>query len=216
MNIYKILDLTLPLTNEVPIYPGDPIPSIKPATTIEKEGYNTHFVHIGSHTGTHVDAPYHFRKDGDTMDKSPLAYFAGEGVLISVTGKQEAEAITLPDVEPFLEQLAPGKIALFHTGWSTYVGEEKYYNHPYIHISVIEEMLKRGIRTFFIDALNVDPPDGSFFPVHEAITAVNGIIGENFTNFDQIDFVHPFIVAFPLNIKGSDGSPVRAVALKLR
>jgi kynurenine formamidase len=81
-------------------------------------------------------------------------------------------------------------------------------------IEVIQAMIDRGIRTFFIDALNIDPPDGSAFPAHEAITAVNGIIGENFVNFEKIDFADPYIIALPLCLPGVDGSPVRAVTVE--
>jgi kynurenine formamidase len=75
-------------------------------------------------------------------------------------------------------------------------------------------MICRGIRTFFIDCINIDSTGGTSFPVHDAIAAVNGIIAENLTNFAGIDFEDPLICAFPLRIVGSDGSPVRAVAIQ--
>ncbi|BCU81436.1 cyclase [Polycladomyces abyssicola] len=211
----KIVDLSIPLTNDTPIYPGDPQPNIRVAATIENEGYNVHYVHIGSHTGTHVDAPYHICPNGKKIDQSDLHLFIGTGVVIPVLGKGEQEAIVLDDVEAYLDQLSPGKIVLFYTGWSQYAGEEKYFRHPYVHVDVIQEMIKRGIRTFFIDAINIDLTGGTSFPVHDAIAAVNGIIGENLTNFGAIDFPDPLVCAFPLPIAGSDGSPVRAVAIKV-
>jgi kynurenine formamidase len=215
MNIKRIVDLTLPLHNDLPIFPGDPKPDIRPATTIETHGYNTSFLHIGSHTGTHVDAPFHFLAAGEKMDQSSLSKFIGEGVVIPAAGKKGGEAVTLEDAGPYLDRLGPGKMVLFHTGWTKYVGKESYFHYPYIDISVIVKMLDLGVRTFLIDALNVDPPDGEAFPAHEAITAVNGIIGENFANFDQIDFDSPLIVTLPLKVVDGDGSPVRAVALEL-
>ncbi|GEN35620.1 cyclase [Aneurinibacillus danicus] len=215
IKIDKIVDLSLPLTNDTPIYPGDPEPNISVATTLENEGYNLHYVHLGSQTGSHVDAPYHFSNEGQRIDESDLRLFVGTGVVIPVTGKGEEEEITLQDVEPYLDQLAPGKIVLFHTGWSQYAGEEKFFRHPYVHIDVIHEMIRRGIRTFFIDTINIDRTGGTEFPVHDAVAEVNGIIAENLTNFGAIDFPNPLISAFPLRIIGSDGSPVRAVAMKI-
>lgn len=214
MKYTKIVDLTIPLTNNTPIYPGDPVPLIQQAASISQDGYNVSTLELGSHTGTHVDAPYHIISEGNRMDEAPLEQFMGEGVVIDVRGKKAGTAITLSDIEPFLTKVNPGIIVLFHTGWSHYTDSEEYYNHPYIELEVIETLLKQGVHTFFIDALNIDPPDGSSFLCHEAITAANGIIGENFTNFDQIDFEHPFIIALPLKLAGIDGSPVRAVALK--
>jgi kynurenine formamidase len=214
MNIGKIVDLSVPVTNETPVYPGDPAPNIFPAATISKEGYNVSKLEIGSHTGTHVDAPFHIHSKGSRMDEVPLDEFIGEGVLIDVTNKNPCSGISLKDVHVNLPFLGPGKIALFHTGWSKYMGTDKYFSHPYVELEVVQEFLKRGIRTFFIDAVNIDPPDGRSFACHEAITGVNGIIGENFTNFDQIDFDKPLILALPLKLTGLDGSPVRAVAIK--
>ncbi|MCF6093502.1 cyclase family protein [Microaerobacter geothermalis] len=213
--VQKIIDLSMPLTNNTPVYPGDPQPKISIATTIEKEGYNLHYVHIGSQTGSHVDAPYHFCNHGQRIDESDLRLFIGTGVVIPVTGKGEQEEITLQDVEPYLDQLAPEKIVLFHTGWSRYAGEEKYFRHPYVNVEVIDKMIRRGIRTFFIDAINIDLTGGTSFPVHDAIAAVNGIIAENVTNIESIDFPNPLICAFPLKIVGVDGSPVRAVAIQM-
>ncbi|WP_282201405.1 cyclase family protein [Collibacillus ludicampi] len=215
MKIKKIVDLSLPLTNDTPIYPGDPQPNISVATTIEKEGYNLHYVHIGSQTGSHVDAPYHFCDHGERIDESDLRLFIGTGVVIPVTGKGEQEEITLDDVETYLDRLAPGKIVLFHTGWSQYAGEEKYFRHPYVSVEVVDEMIRRGIRTFCIDAINMDVTGGTSFPVHDAVAAVNGIIAENMTNFESIDFPDPLITLFPLKIAGADGSPVRAVAIEI-
>lgn len=211
----KVVDLSLPLTNQTPVYPGDPEPNISVATTIANEGYNLHYVQIGSQTGSHVDAPYHFCNSGERINESNLSLFIGTGVVISVVGKGEQDEIIMADVEPYLEKLEAGKIVLFHTGWSQFAGEEKYFRHPYVNSEVIEEMIRRGIRTFCIDCINMDITGGDSFPVHDAVAAVNGIIAENLTNFEAIDFEDPLICAFPLRIVGCDGSPVRAVAVDL-
>lgn len=215
ITIKKIVDLSIPITNDTPIFPGDPGLNIRPATTIEQDGYSVHYLHIGSHTGTHVDAPSHFQENGVTMDESDLRLFIGRGVVIDVTGKNEQEAIAVDDVAPYLERLKPGDIALIYTGWSQYLGEEKYFRHPYLTGEAVDAMLEKGVRTFLIDALNIDLTGGDEYPAHEKITAVNGIIGENFIHFDRIDFPDPLITAFPLKIKGCDGSPVRAVAIQI-
>ncbi|WP_240375987.1 cyclase family protein [Bacillus piscicola] len=216
MPFTKIVDLSIPLTSDTIVYPGDPEPDISQAASIEIDGYNVSKLIIGSHTGTHVDAPYHINPTGHRIDESPLEQFIGEGVLIDVTHKAPESGISFKDVETYLPLLHAGKIALFHTGWSQHLGTKHYYNHPYITKEVVEAFLKRGIRTFFIDALNIDPPDGSSFAAHDAITKANGIIGENFTNFAEIDFDKPLIIALPLKLTGLDGSPVRAIAAKTK
>lgn len=214
MRIKKIVDLSMDITNSTPVYPGDPEPDIRPAATIEQDGYNVSQVNFGSHTGTHVDAPVHINKNGQTIDEAGLVPFMGRGMIIDVTGKGPGDPITLEDIIPYLKRMDSEVIVLFYTGWSVFVGEERYYKHPYLSIEAVEAMLAKGVRTFLIDALNIDPPDGSSFGAHEAITEVNGIIGENLTNLEAVDFADPFIMALPLKLKGLDGSPVRAVAIE--
>ncbi|MCA0172183.1 cyclase family protein [Bacillus sp. RAR_GA_16] len=215
MKFKQIIDLSIPITLETPIYPGDPKPDIHPAAELDKDGYQVTQLNIGSHTGTHVDAPFHFQKEGERIDQSSLTKFMAPGLVIDVTGKEPGEEIRMSDVEDQIEHVAPGTIVLFHTGWSKHAGSETYFNHPYLSVTIINDLLKKGVTTFFIDALNVDPPDGTAFPVHEAITSVNGIIGENFCNFDKIEFENPLIIALPLKLEGLDGSPVRAVAVEV-
>ena len=215
MKFKKLVDLSIPITESTPIFPGDPKPCLKQVTAIEQDGFNVSTLQLGSHTGTHVDAPFHFLEDGLKMEEVPLRQFIGKGVVFDVRGKEKGSAITLEDVRDRLDECEEGDLALFCTGWSQYLGQELYFEHPYIDISVIEELLKRGVKTVFIDALNIDPADGSSFAGHHAILSVNGAIGENFMNFEQIDFKDPLIIAFPLKLIGSDGSPVRAVAVQL-
>jgi kynurenine formamidase len=215
LNFKQIIDLSIPITSATPIYPGDPKPHIHPAAELDKDGYQVTQLNIGSHTGTHVDAPFHFQKEGERIDQSNLTKFMAPGLVIDVTGKEPGEEITMSDVQDQIEQVIPGTIVLFHTGWSKYAESELYFRHPYLSVDIINDLLEKGVTTFFIDALNVDPPDGSAFPVHEAITSVNGIIGENFCNFEKIDFENPLIIALPLKLEGLDGSPVRAVAVEV-
>ncbi|MCL6626702.1 MAG: cyclase family protein [Alicyclobacillus shizuokensis] len=211
----KIVDLSLVIDNHTPIYPGDPEPRLSVATTIAGEGYNLHHVHIGSQTGSHVDAPYHFLDSGQRIDEMDLKAFVGPGLLIPALGKSEQEPITLADVGDYVEQAQAGQIVLFHTGWSAYAGQEKYFRHPYVHIEVIQALLAKGVRTFCIDCINMDITGGSEFPVHDAVAAVSGVIAENLTNFAAIDFPDPFISILPLKLAGCDGAPVRAVAMQL-
>ncbi|WP_165998334.1 cyclase family protein [Bacillus sp. Cs-700] len=215
MNFKKIIDLSIPVHNETPVFPGDPKPNIYPVAEHDKDGYQVTQMNIGTHTGTHLDAPFHFQKNGDSIDQLNLMKVIGPGHVIDVTGKEPGEEITLKDVASQIESVLPGTITLFHTGWSQHIGTQTYFNYPYLSVDIINTLLEKGVSTFFIDALNVDKPGASTFPVHEAITSVNGIIGENFCNFEKIDFENPLIIALPLKLEGLDGSPVRAVAVEV-
>jgi kynurenine formamidase len=213
--VLKAVDLSLPIDSKTPVYPGDPEPTLKPVATIGGEGYNLHRIILGTHTGTHVDAPYHFWPEGATIDRLPLGLFIAEAVIVPVRDKQPRQEIALADIKPVEKLLRPGAAVLFNTNWYRRAGTPQYLEHPYLGIALCSYLLERGIRTFGIDAINIDLPGDAGSPVHGMIAAAGGVIVENLANLDQVDFAHPLVVFFPLKLAGCDGSPVRAVALLL-
>lgn len=213
LKIKKIVDLSHALTAETPVYPGDPVPSFSVATTIENEGYNLFNVVLGSQTGSHVDAPYHFSKSGATVDKMDLNYFMGNGLIIDMTHKKSKEQFTLEEVKRFERQIVAADIVLFKTNWYKKAGTDEFYEHPFLSKEAGEYLLSKGIKTAGIDAINLDNTGGTEFPIHDMYSEAGGIIAENLANLDQIDFDTPFILFLPLNLIGCDGSPVRAIAV---
>jgi kynurenine formamidase len=214
--IKKIVDLSHALTANTPVYPGDPVPSFSIATTIENEGYNLFNVFLGSQTGSHVDAPYHFSNQGATIDKMDLKYFVGNGLIIDVSYKRSKEEILLEEIEKHERQIESADIVLFKTNWYKKAGEPEFYEHPYLSKMGGEYLLSKGIKTVGIDAINLDATGGSKFPIHDMFSAANGIIAENLAYLDKVDFEKPFIIFLPLKLIGCDGSPVRAVAIEFQ
>jgi kynurenine formamidase len=221
MNVGRIVDLSMPIGPGTPVYPGDPVPALSPATTLERDGYNVTRVLMGSHTGTHVDAPYHFDPAGARLDDLDLRLFAGPGVVVDATDLPARTPIEWPVIEPYAPRLRPGVIVLLHTGGSDHAGTPAFLDHPFLDVGACRRLLDLGIRTVCIDALNIDEtPDadhpGAGYPVHQLIAAHGGVIGENFCNLERIDFPDPFIVCLPIALEHGDGAPVRAVALDPR
>ncbi len=217
MRIRRIVDLSLPIDAGTQIYPGDPQVRFRVASTIEEHGFNLLAVEMGSQSGTNCDAPYHFLESGARIDEVPLDLFAGPGVIIDVRGKLPRAVIDESDVAPYLDSVGPGSIVLLHTGWPDYYGTPAYFDHPFLGAAACLALLQRGVRTFCLDTQNIDEtPDsdhpGAGFPVHLLIAEAGGIIVENLTGLDQIDF-DPLITVFPLRLTGADGSPTRAVAI---
>jgi kynurenine formamidase len=216
LKIRKIVDLTHALTKNTPVYPGDPVPSFSVASTIENEGYNLFNVFLGSQTGSHVDAPYHFDNQGETIDKMDLKYFMGNGLIIDVSHKRGKEEILLDDIKNYERQIEIADIVLFKTNWYKKAGTAEFFEHPYLSKAGGEYLLSKGVRTAGIDAINLDATGGTQFPIHDMYSAANGIIAENLANLDQVDFETPFIILLPLKLIGCDGSPVRAVAVEFQ
>ena len=212
--IKKIVDLSHLLTENTPVYPGDPVPNFSVATTIENQGYNLFNVMLGSQTGSHVDAPYHFSNQGATIDRMDLKYFMGRGVIIDVTHKKSREEITLAEVASHKDEIEKAEIVLFKTNWYKKAGTGEFYDHPYLSTEAGNYLISKGILTVGIDAINLDFTGGTKFPIHDLYAGAGGIIAENLANLDSVDFDSPFIIFLPLKLAGCDGSPVRAVAIE--
>ncbi len=221
MKIDDVVDLSVVVGAGTQVYPGDPPVELAPHATIERDGFNLLSVHMGSQTGTHVDAPYHFVATAKRIDELLLERFVGTGVIVDATGLGPRGRITWKHVEPVEHLLAPGVIVLLKTGWSAHYGTRAYFDNPYLDAGACHRMIDAGVRTFGIDAISIDEtPDaghpGEGFPVHHLIAAVDGIICENLTALASVDFDDPFISLLPLAFEGADGAPVRAVALRVR
>lgn len=222
MRVAKIVDLSLVLDPNTQVYPGDPQPRFRVATTIAGEGYNLLALEIGSQSGTHVDSPYHFLDSGPVLEGCPLSLFVGPGVVVDVRGHEPRDAITWADLEPCAHTLGPGVVLALRTGWSDeHYGTKRYFDHPFLHSEACSKLLALGVRTFLIDCINLDETvlDGEAahaFPCHDQIAGAQGIISENVTNLGAIDFENPLICLLPIRLGGdADGAPCRSVALQL-
>ncbi len=226
----KVIDLSHTIHDEIQIYPGDPVPSIKRGLTHEKDYCHVDVVTLGSHTGTHIDAPFHFLKKGKKIDELPVQRFVGDGVLINVSVKADRGLIEPEDVEPYEDEIAQGDFVIFRTGRDKYFGTPRYYLHPYLSVAGARRLLKMGVSLVGVDALNVDPtyyqntdsdqpardlPDEAQYgyPVHDILLGNDILIVENLCNLDKIKAVKGVYSFLPLKLKDSDGSPIRAVFL---
>jgi len=214
------VDLSIPVGPDTQVYPNDPTPAFRSAFTIETDGVNVLALELGSHTGTHVDAPYHLVATGARLEDLDLDLFAGAAVIADVTGHRDREAIGWDAVAPYAERLGPGTIFVLRTGWSDlHYGTQRYFDHPYLHRDACERILGLGVRTLAIDAIN---PDETIvddreprWDVHHLVLGAGGVIAENLTNLSAVDFEDPLVCLFPLRLAGAaDGGPCRAVALE--
>ena len=132
MRVGRIVDLTVPLGPGTQMYPGDPAVRFTPLHHVHETGYTTIDVALISHSGTHVDAPFHVDPDGAVLAGLGLAPFTGPGLLIDARRGQDGERgrpVPVDVVEPVLERAAPGMIALIRTGWSQHYGTPRYLGH---------------------------------------------------------------------------------------
>jgi kynurenine formamidase len=219
VRVRRVVDLTLPLDNATTVYPGDPLVDIRTEGP-DEAGFHVTSIGVGSHTGTHCDAPFHFVGDGAPIDEVDLALFAGPLVLIDVRGRTDRAVIGVDDIAAALGALGPGVIAVLNTGWTQHYGTDRYFAHPYVDPAACEALLATGVRSIGVDAMSIDETvddqhPGSGWPCHRLVLGCGGVLLENLAHLERVDFVRPFLSALPLRLTGADGSPVRAAAFDL-
>lgn len=197
-----IVNLSVPINEDTPVYPGDPKTIIKPAGILEKHGYQDHFVSVGTHVGTHVDAPAHMIAGGKKLDQIKVERFVGNGVYIK-TGKD----ITLEKVKA--AGIKKGDIVLLDTGMSDFYHQEEYYNnYPAIPENAANYFVERKIKMVGVDMCSVDHEP---FPVHKILLKNEVLIIENLTNLSQLGGKNFKVYALPINLE-IDGAPARVIA----
>jgi len=119
----KIIDLTLTVSDKIPTFPGSPQPSFIPWENVREDGYNLELLFLSTHTGTHMDAPYHFLEKGAKIHEISLKKLVSEAVLIK-SKKKDGESITKTDIQKFEKK--HGKIMVFLPLFSTQDGRKIY------------------------------------------------------------------------------------------
>jgi kynurenine formamidase len=214
------IDLTHTLSSSISICPGHPTFSQQSVQTLGKDDFNVQLISFGSHTGTHIDAPYHFIADGKTVDALDLNMLVAPAVVVDVRGKKARESITWEkDIAPYAPCLKPGTIVLFCTGWSKYWGQPTYPDHPYLHVEAARKLIELGIKVIGSDTLSPDEfsvheDDVPCYDVHGVILGAGGVIAENLNNLEALLNMdgEPMVSLLPLKLNGCDGSPIRAAA----
>lgn len=212
-----LLDLTLEISCALPAFPGSPRPRMIPWSSISGEGYNSEMLFLSSHTGTHMDAPYHFAEDGIKIHQIPMERLSGEAILIKLE-KGANQKITLDDITSHEETRGPvprGAAVVFHTGWQSHLYDADYFTeNPGLSAEAAERLGERGVSLVGTDSPSIDAGRERAFPAHHTL-ARSGIINvENLANLDRIKSeTFPFVM-LPLKLAGATGSPVRAVAIQ--
>ena len=212
----KLIDLSHPLSDGQASYPKDPPISVRVARTVSTGGCNVSSVAIGSHQGTHLDAPFHFFDDGATLDQLPLDRFFGPARLVDLAPGGALEPKTPLTLEMFQEHadaFGPGARVLFRTGWHRRFGRPEFFTEcPSLCLEAARWIAEQRITLLGMDMPTPSKTKGR--EVHKVLLAkdVEIVIVEGLANLDQLPERFTFI-GFPLNFKGRDGSPVRAVAV---
>lgn len=226
----KYIDLTLPVSTSIPVFPGDPAASIKPYLTHEKDGCSVTQFNFPSHWATHIDAPYHMLPNGKKLDQFPVEKFIGQGVVIDAQGKKKIHSDILKDIV-----IEKGSILLVYTGYSSQLSvvssqkknsiqntkykipdtksfaQQYFQNSPYLTQDFAQVMVERRVKIVGMDFPNPDQFDSHDFPVHKLLLGHDILIIENLTNLQTVVNKRFTVYALPMKVSG-DGGLARVIA----
>ena len=205
-------DLSQPVSTGMTIYPGDPLPAIQPAAGVEAP-WQVSELHLGTHTGTHIDSASHFIPNGKTIDEYPLERFILPGVVIAIPDLAEDQPISEELIANRLKDFHEGGAILIQTGWDKFWNTDRYLRHPYLSAAAALRLAQARVSLVGIDALNVDSTVQSTTHVHRILLGKDILIVENLTHLNGLQPGRAYQFSFlPINFAGLDGSPIRAVA----
>jgi kynurenine formamidase len=207
--------LSHPLENGQLNFPFDPKLSVLVHNTVASIGYNITQISMSTHQGTHLDAPFHFYDDGKTIDQMALDRFYGPASLIDLAPGSNLPAkapITLELLLPHANLFQPNAKLIYRTGWDRAFGTPEFFSDfPTLTLEAAQWIAERKIGLLGMDT---PTPSTAWKEVHLVLlqAGVEIVIVEGLTNLDRLPGQFTF-AGFPLNIKGRDGSPIRAVAI---
>jgi kynurenine formamidase len=210
-----VKDLTITISEKIPTFPGSPRPHFFSWSKLKKDKYNIEMLFLSSHTGTHIDAPYHFLNNGKKIHQIDPKRFITDAILIKINTKPNY-SITKFDILKFEKK--NGKIpnhstVIFKTGWNDNLNRKDFFSHnPGLAVSAAKYLAQKKTNLVGIDSPSIDVGTNSEFAAHHVLLKNDVLILENLCNLSRLE-PRFMLVALPLKLENATGSPVRALAL---
>jgi kynurenine formamidase len=198
----KLVDLTMPLNERTPVFPGSPKPSFKRVAYVDKDGYNAHRICTNTHFGTHIDSPWHMLRNGKRLTDFSIERFIGQAILYDVRGQREID-IELKDVKE-------NDIVIFRTDHTKKAYASGFFETaPVISRKLAEELVERRVNIVGIDSFTLDEPPCD---IHKLFFRQEILILENLVELGNIPVSIFKIYVFPIKYDRIDGAPCRVIA----
>ncbi len=209
----KIHDISVPISPDMPTYPGDPPVSVTPVLQIDRgDSANVSLLSMGDHTGTHLDPPVHFVPGGKTVDQLDLGILYGPARVVDMT--RVGHAITVRDLEA--ARLPSGITRLlFKTRNSELWGTRHDFAKDYVGVAWdgAQWLVDHAVRLVGIDYLSIESYDASAPNTHRTLLGAGIVVVEGL-NLQQVAPGDYTLVCLPLKIKNGDGGPLRAILVE--
>jgi kynurenine formamidase len=201
----RYIDLSHPIIDSMPVYPGDEPSRLERINTFVKDGFDNFRFTSSLHIGSHIDGPMHMTDSAWSIDKLPLERFIGAGCFINAVGRSVVSCTT-----EFKSAVIPESIVLVHTGFSAFFGTKKYFlEHPVLTMEAAAFLVEQRIKMICLDTPS---PDKFPYDVHKFLLTNSILIAENLIHLEQLAKIKEFeIIAVPLPLQ-ADSSPARIMA----
>lgn len=203
----SFIDVTLPLAPGMPVWPSEPAPQLTPLSSIANgDPANVSRLTLGTHTGTHVDAPRHFIEGGRTVEALPLAALCGPARVVPI---QDRTAIRVAELEKI--PLDGVMRVLFQTRNSALWNERGFRtDFVYLEPDAATWLVKRGVQLVGIDYLSVERFDSPDYAVHHTLLGAGVVIVEGL-DLREVTPGGYDLWCLPLKLVGGDGAPARVL-----
>lgn len=205
----RIYDISLAITPTMPVWPGDPPVQLELVHRIA-DGANANGSRLacGVHTGTHVDAPFHFIEGGGTVEAMPLEILSGPAYVadLSSTDVIDVPALRRAKIPPRTRRV------LFKTRNSRlWESDDQTFHREFVAVDAdgASWLVERGVRLVGVDYLSV-APFGNSRPTHRILLEAEVVIVEGL-NLAGVRKGRYTLHCLPLKLVGSDGAPARAI-----
>jgi kynurenine formamidase len=223
----RVIDLTHPLGPDFPTYFGTPNLEIETMVTLAKDGFNMYRWHLVEHSGTHMDAPFHFGEGVQSADQIPVEHLVVPLAVVDIRAKAQDDAdaqVTPDDLQAFEAAHGPipaGACVAMLSGWDRHVTSAKFRNaddkgamhFPGFHVEAAEALIERDAAGIAVDTLSLDYGSSADFATHYKWLPSNRWGLEAVANLAELPVTGATLVVGGPKIKGATGGPSRVFAL---
>jgi arylformamidase len=204
----KIYDVTVAISNDLPVYPGDPAINITRTQSLEKgDVARVSHLSFSTHIGTHIDPPSHFVMDGIPLDRVPLEILIGPARVIDVGNVESIDTSALERAD-----LNGVTRVIFKTRNSRFWRESQVFREDFVYLETeaAELLVKRGVQLVGIDYLSIEKFNFDRPTTHWTLLGNNVVIVEGL-DLNEVSPGDYELICLPLKIKDGDGGPARVV-----
>jgi arylformamidase len=206
----KLIDISLPISPGMPVWPGDPAVILEKVSSMDAGAHdNVSRLVCSVHTGTHVDAPHHFLNDHRTVDTLALDILIGTSLVIQIP--EEVDQITSEILEHAKIPSQISRLLLKTRNSRLWERHENEFVEDFVGISLsgAEWLVQAGVKLVGIDYLSV-APYGQSIPTHQTLL-LSGIVILEGVDLSAVEPGYYDLICLPLLLTGSDGAPARVI-----